>query len=479
MSDDSASEESDVEESTQIKDAVPIEDADLSKLDQIDNPIDLPEFDIINGIKIYTGTTIRSRQTYERSIEYLKSLLPPGEKLFSELYPSTLTAQGLMSNISFDEQSIIDMLPVPTGDIMLIGCNYGELINPDYKIPVVVKKTGRGRKPKPKSKTKRRSQGSGKYFSSQITFIIQHPESKIKYKIKLFRNGVFQVPGVKDPSMADLVVPIGILRDYLAKCFAEDVQVLNFRAVMRNYKAKLLNDKIRVDLEDLERKINKYKSYSRFLPFINYFLRGVPDELFGRMAQFVDKSNPLNIAEITYNTDRCFCLILKFYRPMPADNMKKTTVKLLKKGKINFDGGNSEYETIELYHWLEYLYYQNAASILVEVSKIRNEYDPEAFANISEPISECYYCDSCGYHEDKHDFSVPPDYTANCRFMEGASRDGVEGCGNTTDDIDLHYKTIECTCKSCPKKIAINAAAKKKKTKAGKVDDEIADKMFK
>ena len=41
---------------------------------------------------------------------------------------------------------------------------------------------------------------------------------------------------------------------------------------------------------------------------------------------------------------------------MPGDPIKKTTVKLLKKGKINFDGANSEYEVQELYYWLEYIY---------------------------------------------------------------------------------------------------------------------------
>ena len=67
---------------------------------------------------------------------------------------------------------------------------------------------------------------------------------------------------------------------------------------------------------------------------------------------------------------------------MPDDIQKKTTVKLLKKGKINFDGGNSEYEVKELYYWLEYIYYQYRKQILVEIASIKNEYDENAINSI-------------------------------------------------------------------------------------------------
>jgi hypothetical protein len=333
------------------------------------------EYEILDGIKIYKGTTVETRKQYESNITYLKSLVPYEDRLFTALQPSTLTAQGCMSNISFDESEIIHMLSEPTGSILMIGCNYGEKLNKEYKIPKVVKRSGRGRKPKPKPKSKRRSQGSGKYFSSQITFLNRHPETDVEYKIKLFRNGVFQVPGVKDPSMSDLIAPINILRDYLEYNFRENVQVLNFMAVMRNYKARLQDVKWHVDLEKLEECINREKSYMSFMPYINYTLATLPESRKQKCMKFIGKTNPMNIAEISYNTDRCFCLILKFYRPMPGDKDKKTTVKLLKKGKINFDGGNSELEVKELYYWLEYIYHKYKDDILVDVASIKNEYD--------------------------------------------------------------------------------------------------------
>lgn len=337
------------------------------------------EYDTINSIKIYKGTTDDMRKKYLYSIEHLQNLM--NEKIFTELYPSTLTAQGYMTNISFDESTLINVLSEPTGLILMIGCNFGEKLNSEYVVPVAVKKSGRGRKPKPKIKNKRRSQGNGKYFSSQITFLIKHATTSLIYKIKLFRNGVFQVPGVKDPSMSDLLEPINALKEYLSLNFAKEVQIMNFMAVMRNYKARLINENLHVDLEKLEECINKEKNYNLFVPYIKYILKNIPGNVQKKMLKFIGKTNPLNVAEVSYNTDRCFCLILKFYRPMPVDPIKKTTVKLLKKGKINFDGGNSEYEVKELYHWLEYIYAKYKDQILIDITSIKNTYNAE-FTNI-------------------------------------------------------------------------------------------------
>jgi hypothetical protein len=185
--------------------------------------------------------------------------------------------------------------------------------------------------------------------------------------------------------MTDLVKPIEILRDYLAYNFAEDVQVMNFMAVMRNYKAKLLNESLYVDLIALEAYINSLKSFANFDPYIRYECRSMTKPQINKLIKFVGKTNPLNIAEITYNTDKCFCLNLKFYRPIPCDQTKKTTVKLLKKGKINFDGGNSELEMLELYHWLEHIY-STHPEMLVDVSKIKNVYDSKLVESLQQTL---------------------------------------------------------------------------------------------
>lgn len=335
------------------------------------------DYYVIDNIKIYDGTTIDSKKEYKKRIEYLKEINKDTENLFSPLEPSTLTAQGQMSNISFIEEDLIDMLSKPPKYILKIGCNYGELFHEDYKEPVKKEPSGRGRKPKIKKKSKRKVQGTGKYFSSQITFEIQHPDTEQIYKIKLFRNGVFQAPGVKNPLMTDLIKPIEILRQYLEYNFGEDVQVLKFMAVMRNYKSKLLNKYLHIDLEKLEEIILKEKVNKKYDEFVEYMLENINKNSAEIIKKRLGTYNPMSIAEMTYNTDRCVCLIIKFYRPNLQDPTKKTTVKLLKKGKINFDGGNSELEVLELYHWLRYIYNKYKDKIMFDIRKITTELDSD------------------------------------------------------------------------------------------------------
>jgi hypothetical protein len=117
--------------------------------------------------------------------------------------------------------------------------------------------------------------------------------------------------------------------------------------------------------------------------------------------QFLRNYNPLNIAEMVYNTDRCFCLIIKFYRPSLFDQTKKTTVKLLKKGKINFDGGNSQQEVEELYYWLNYIYLKYKDQILFDVREIKNEYNSDTSSD--ESSAESIYDDDLEIDESDHE----------------------------------------------------------------------------
>jgi len=338
--------------------------------------MDKINYSIVDDIKIFDGTIIDSHEEFKNRINFLKTLIQPEQQLFTPLQPSTLTAQGLMSNISFNEQECIKTLSKPSDHILMIGCNYGEIIHPKFKKPIEKKISSRGRKPKPRKIKKRKTQGNGKYFSSQITFLIEHPDPPHNlYKIKLFRNGVFQVPGILNPDMGDLVKPIKILRDYLAHNFNQNVQIMNFMAVMRNYKCALTNPFYHVDLERLEELLFKEKIDVDNENFLNYMLRDISYKYREKIKDIVGNFNPMNIAEMTYNTDRCFCLIIKFYRPNILDAKKKTTIKLLKKGKINFDGGNSQQEIDELYYWLQYIYVKYQKEILFDIRTMFDETD--------------------------------------------------------------------------------------------------------
>lgn len=375
-----------------------------------------PIFTVTDGIEIYDGTTNRSSSDFDERISYWKRRINTSNILFTELTPSTLTAQGKMSNVTFMEDQIIDMLSDPTGAIMKIGCNYGELLNSEYELPVTKKTSNRGRKPKPKKKSTRKVHGSGKYFNSQITFEIVHPTNKTTYKIKMFRNGVYQVPGVSDPSMSDLIQPIKILRDYLSENFAEDVRILMFMAVMRNNKTRVLNSHYHIHLEKLRLIISREKSAPHYDQFVDGMLSSINSSSAEKIKRMVNGWNPMNIAEITY-TDRCFALIIKFYRPSILKPDKKTTVKFLTKlGKINFDGGNSQKEIEELYHWLHYIYQKHHDTIIYNMKNLTVD-TPSDLSDCSQP--SIYDDDDTYYDED----IPPPNSEAQLEYQRAFDTD--------------------------------------------------------
>jgi TATA-box binding protein (TBP) (component of TFIID and TFIIIB) len=372
------------------------------------NIYDPLNYTIVNNVKIYTGTTVYIANQLNKNIKYYKKK-KKGEKLFTELKPSTLTAKGKICNISFSEEDIIDMLTIPlNGYILEIGCNYGVLVNPspDYIKPEPKKRiSNRGRKPKKKPKNKRKIQGSGKYFSSQITFNIYNVDNDKIYKIKLFRNGGFQVPGVKRPDMTDLIKPIGILCDYLKKEFMDDeINAKYVISVMRNYICRIINLNVLVRLNELETMLKNKKEDENVNPI--YIMTDAIGKSFNMCQIGVDcvkeyigkKDNMIGIAEIQNNCERYFGLILKFYRPVPWRMGKRTTIKILRSGKINIDGSNSIEEAYELYHWLEYIFINNYDEILFNTSINTSDsgdysigsgnsiYDDDVSGNINEHI---------------------------------------------------------------------------------------------
>jgi hypothetical protein len=339
--------------------------------------IDPPLYREDEGIKIYTGTTRYLQGKLGRSIKAYRKAIDGQDKgiLLSPLKPSTLTAKGKFSDILFNEEEIIGMLNMPENECILkIGCNYGEMLNVNSKyqpIETKVKKSNRGRKPKVKPKSKRKLQGTGKYFSSQITFEVYHPEYKKIYKIKLFRNGHFQVPGVSNTEMDDLIYPITVLRDYLRKEFFDDsIKIVYFISVMRNYKCSFSNPKLFVYLNKLEKVLIKEKKGVNFNAdlheLIDFKYPVETNSWITSVKEYIGHTNSMNIAEIQNNCERYFGLIIKFYRPIPWKKDKKTTIKILRSGKVNFDGGNSEKEIFELYYWLQWFILKNYDKVVYD-----------------------------------------------------------------------------------------------------------------
>lgn len=343
--------------------------------------------DVVDGIKVYTGEVKcdanRSKRAEEMGVE---------SQLFSRLTPSVLTAQGHFSHVKFNEEELGGTLTLNGGNILFIGCNFMELENPNPSVPRKVptaKNSKRGRKKKVK-KTSRKVQGSGRYFNSQITSEIYNPANHNIYKIKLFRTGKLQVPGVRCEKMSDLTPPLLDLTKYLRKEFADDrIHVVGLSAVMRNYTCHLVNLDHKIFLNTLHRvlisakkgriwddsmwtimsvipdhrEVMKYTSGLDWLSEVKDVLHPVFHGSENLLDEYLDGHNPIGMAEILCNCERYPGLLVKFNRPVPWDPNKKTTIRVRRSGRINFDGCNSRRDAIELYHWLHNVFKNNPSVI--------------------------------------------------------------------------------------------------------------------
>jgi hypothetical protein len=281
----------------------------------------------------------------ENIINLINQFSCPRKYMFDELSSSTLTAQGFLSNVSFEEKDLIYAIN-PTGRIKKIICNYGKSYNTDFKDEQPKKKqTNRGRKPKIKKCNVRKNQGNGTCFNSQGTFWIQSLVNPTKYyKIKLFRNGTIEVPGGLEPSMEDVCSAVNVVCDVMRECLAEDVCVTELYSIMRNYKFETIDKNTRINIREL------------YNIFINSYANKCPITR--------------NITEIKYNIERYPGLIIKFSTPIPRNIYKQTTIKMFQSGKVNIDGAISEECALYYYNWINDFYLSHEDSIVYIPHKV-------------------------------------------------------------------------------------------------------------
>lgn len=280
-------------------------------------------------------------EIFERINEFAK----PKLYIFGQLLPSTLTAQGMLSNVCFEEKDLIHAIE-PTGRIMKITCNYGESCNVNYIEPKIKKKTtNRGRKPKVKKSNVRKNQGNGKYFNSQITFwVVSLTLIDKYYKIKLFRNGTIEIPGGLLPSMDDVTSAVYVVSDNIGECLVEDVHPVELYSIMRNYKFETIDPDIRINIGRL------------YMIFVE--------------AHKKKCDSVKNITEIKYNIERYPGLIIKFTTPIERNPNKQTTIKMFQSGKVNIDGAVSEKCAVYYYNWINDFYIAHTQSIVYIPNKV-------------------------------------------------------------------------------------------------------------
>lgn len=292
-----------------------------------------------------------SRQAYIFSIRsYLSKMSCSTLSFLTSLSLTTLTIHGKLSNIIFHEEEIVDMLDLSQADnrILKIECNFGEYYHPRPYIKLAEKK--RTTRHKTSRGHQRRFQGNGLCFGSQITFYIYNDEYNKTYIIKLFRGGEIQVSGIRTPNTQDVIKPLILLRNFLRREFAEEnIDLMEIRPVMRNYTSRLLNEDFRFDLNALEECIMLEKSCEDNSRLKSTQGALLPDDKNEETTGLILPK--IGISTIQYNTERYFAVVIKFDRPVPWKPEKKCAIKILKSGKVNFDGSNSSLECLELYCW--------------------------------------------------------------------------------------------------------------------------------
>lgn len=285
-------------------------------------------------------------------VDLIEEFSIPKMYIFGELCPSTLTAQGFLTNVCFEEKDLIHVVN-PVGRIIKVTCNYGEIYNKNFKETKVKKSTNRGRKPKVKKMNIRKNQGTGKYFNSQITFWIQSLTKMDKYyKVKLFRNGTIEIPGGLDPSMEDIHSAVEVVRETMEDILVENVEVKELYSIMRNYKFETLAKDARINLAQL---------YKIFIT-----------------AHRANCPSVHNITEIKYNIERYPGLIIKFSTPIPRNLQKQTTIKMFQSGKVNIDGAISEQCALYYYNWINEFYVKHMDEIVYLPNKLVTYSDSES-----------------------------------------------------------------------------------------------------
>jgi hypothetical protein len=269
----------------------------------------------------------------------------------------------------------------------------------DKKIPIKVisedikKKSSAKLTKKTQRYSRRKINGCGKYFSSQITFEIYGEHTNKIYKIKIFRNGNFQAPGIKNTEMRDIIQPLNTLVNYLKTQFGTDISVSYISSVMRNYLTNIISNpyisnfkdhnnrpKIigtHIYLDKLEEVCRNEKNAPYFNPedglyIYNLLSKQLNNDIATRIIDFCDFST-LKISGIVNNSEKSGGVLIKFDRPIPEKPNKKITVKILNVGKINFDGCNSEIEVKELYYWLHNIFRRYKKILLFDTSRLTYE----------------------------------------------------------------------------------------------------------
>lgn len=277
-----------------------------------------------------------------------------GDVIFTPLKHSTGSVKFKLSNVSFIENKLIKKIAkiastikktcdTKRASLCMVGCNYGEVLIGNYtRKPKKSELSNRGRKKQNRdAKSRRKVQGTGKYFNSQITFFVKlnllpykvyvtpekrklndqdyefdltdsnaDGECRLKsyiYKIKVFRNGNGQIPGLRTELKKEIKQILKPIQKIMSQLMCKVVEANKFDRFIQNYKSKITNNN--------HYEMRHLKNYFNTLPIGPH-----PNQIF-------------RIKESSHSK-----LLVYFNTPMKHKKDKCTNLTIYRKGSINIDG---------------------------------------------------------------------------------------------------------------------------------------------
>lgn len=268
----------------------------------------------------------------------ITNLVLPGDKnellASSDIVLSTMTLDGMITNVKFDKITAIDHLAL-TKSVVEIGCNYGYMILEEYKT-MSCYKDRMTKKQRRVEQNSGRKQGLGTHFNSQVTFtIVSDKDTVNSYQVKLFTNGRVQIPGIgklskkNDELLEDI---LSIMCSYIASY--PDVLMLNKKnpvdvsylcPILQNYKSlTLLAD----DCMNETRIVFENGKRFQLVPFID--LASLERCIIQHKSE---NRTPLPIDSITFNPERYSGMLIKFSTPLMITGNYKID-KLIEMAKL-------------------------------------------------------------------------------------------------------------------------------------------------
>ncbi len=290
----------------------------------------------------------------------------PSLPFFSVLRPTTNTIEGYLSNVCLHERDLIQEVS-PDTSIVQYHCNFGKVTYEGYTEVTKIRTTNRGRKKRPRRPRRRRMQGDGTDFNSQITCVVlstlapppdQNGDIVVGsrvHKIKVFRTGKIQVPGVHQTIIDDVIEcsqKVARIMDFHLHAMEVDptkrVSLINMNPVMKNYKFA----------------VNLPAFHIIDLDVLRDILIAGKESGWSRCADSLKVAQSLEIFAVRYTRDDTK-LSINIMTPIPDNPSKKTRINIFMRGRVNILGAFYFNITVQIYNFLHALFSARYCELVV------------------------------------------------------------------------------------------------------------------